>query len=622
MTKVISACFGHKFYGGVQRLGKQIENLNSGYLYGAVTRNILLRDKKLSFLNSFFVKNQHLENSAKGFYWYVWKPWVLLRAICELDENEVLVYLDAGTEISFRGGKNFEALILNAKENGSIFFRCPQTIEEYTKPSTITYFETKNYKNNLNQVAAGILFLRNDADTRKLLRKWCRLSLHNNGILFNDEGHKKHRHDQSVLSLIIQDFNFQIVDYPIWFNNMLYFNRGIYNFPIHTFRNASNVSLLNIYYAFLFLPNRLLNASSFLNDFFVFSVKVMFKILKIKSTKIIWNENWNLILENISLSDTKNYNHRTIGDIRQKIYPDLQYFRIKYDIKKILIDKRGLYIDLENKIYYSNQVQQFGTFYGKFKIPKAREYNIEKCLPLLSLHDYNVFHFIYDLLYKALYLKNLNKKFICIISDNSKWKTDLLQIFNLEYKVLKSKSIEIAEAYVVTSPLYSGDPSIEVVNLLEGASNCILHQNNSPKKILLFRQKAKSRAVIEDEDFFKNLKNNGFTTVELEDFSIEDQIHFFKNAEIIIAAHGAGLSWIFNCPKSCLIIELFSQTYQNFVYSNIANKLKIQYHYIIGEDDYSRNIIDPDIKLTSLNKKKIFKYLLNHCKSSAKSGLN
>lgn len=612
MTKVISACFGNKFNGGVQRLGEQIENLNSGYLYGVITRNTVFTDKKLTFLNSFFVENQHFENSAKGFYWYVWKPWVLLRSICELQENEVLVYLDAGTEISLRGGKNFESLILKAKENGSIFFRCPQTIEEYTKPSTITYFESENYKSDFNQVAAGILFLRNDADTRKLLRKWCRLSLHNNGILFNDEGHQKHRHDQSVLSLIIQDFNFQIVDYPIWFNNILYFNKGTYNYPIHTLRNSSNVSLLNIYYAFLFLPKKILNVNSSINIFFILIGKIVFKFLKIWSTKIIWNENWNLILESISVPNTNNYNHRTTGDIRQKIYPDINYFRIKYDVKKILIDKSGLYLDLENEIYYSNQVQQFGKFCGKYKIPNSRDYNIENCLPLLSLHDDNIFHFIYDLIYKALYLKNSNKNFLCIINDGNKWKTDLLKFFNLEYQVLKTKSIEITNAYIVTSPQYSGDPSLEVINLLEGASNKILPRNNFPKKILLFRQKAKSRAVIKDLDFFHDLKNNGFVTVELEDFSIEDQIHFFKNAEVIIAAHGAGLSWIFNCPKSCLIIEIFSQNYQNFVYSNIAKKLNLQYHYIIGEDEYSRNIIDPDIKLTSLNKKHIFEYLSNN----------
>ena len=142
MINIITTCFGDKFTGGVERLGRQIESLNKGYNFGVITETSIRYDKKLSHLKLFFDKNEHLKATSKGYYWYVWKPIILLRFINEIKENEVFVYLDAGTEISLIGCKNFEVLIEQARREGTFFFRNPQKINEWTKENTLKYFDS------------------------------------------------------------------------------------------------------------------------------------------------------------------------------------------------------------------------------------------------------------------------------------------------------------------------------------------------------------------------------------------------------------------------------------------------------------------------------------------------
>ncbi len=610
MTKIITACFGKKFLGGVQRLGEQVEALNCGYTFGVITESTIKNDNRLFFLNDFFNKNRSIENFTKGYYWYVWKPWILLRSICNLKDNEVLVYIDAGTELSFNGKKNFKSLILKARETGSVFFRNPQLIKDYTKPSVLIYFEDVKYDFELNQVAAGILFLRNDKETRSLLKKWCRLSLFNNGELFNDEGFVNHRHDQSILSIIIQEFNFQIVDYPIWFQDINYFIREIHNYPIHTIRNPTNTSLLKIYYLISKIPHRIIYFNRHTNYLFFLVCKLIFNFKKRLWTNIVWNEHWNL--DSVVEVRTNNFFHRTVGDNRQNIYPIECYKEIKFIKRNIIIHQHGLYKDLINDVYYLNQIKQFGKNNLYLKINRYKELGIVNCLPLLSLHDNNVFHFIYDLFYKALYLKKLNIEFECLIKEFSNWKLELIKLFDIKFNVINSKAVKISEAFIVTTPIYSGRPSPEVISLLVEASKTVPFDNSLPKRILIFRNKAKTRKVVNDHLFLNELRQLGFISVDLEDLSVLQQIQLFKSAEIIIAAHGAGLTWIFACRSECLIIEIFSKNYLNHVYSHIAMQVDIKYRHIIGESNFSRNISDPDIFLTESNKRQILSQV-NSC---------
>ena len=68
-------------------------------------------------------------------------------------------------------------------------------------------------------------------------------------------------------------------------------------------------------------------------------------------------------------------------------------------------------------------------------------------------------------------------------------------------------------------------------------------------RIYLSRAKQKSRKIINEIEFYGSLRDHGFRRIFLEDYSFENQIQLFNNAEYIIAPHGAGLTNIVFCKN-------------------------------------------------------------------------
>ena len=610
MIRIITTCFGNKFYGAVERLGKQVEGLNLGYIFGVITEETIKSNRKYNWLNNFFEKNKHLKETSRGFFWYIWKPWILLRSLLMIEENDVIIYLDAGTEISIIGAKNLEYLTLQAKNYGSIFFQIPQLINDFTKKECLDFFDTKKYNLTANNVAAGIIFLRNDKETRKLLANWCKLTIHKNGELFKDHGDLNHRHDQSVLSIIIQNYNVQILNYPIWFHPEKYFLKETLNFPIHTLRNSTNVSLLNIYNKFNKVPYSLKTYNKYTKTFILKIIKILFNIKILYRSKIEWNENWHFVFDTI-ISDN-NPQHRTFGDTRQLPFPNDLSFKLHHINKDIIINNYGYFKDLKTNIHYFNHIKQFGGNSNFNKRIGIASIKLSNHISLISLHDNNLFHFIYDLLYKILYLKSIKQNVTCLIKGNQIWKVELMDLFGLNYTILNENESIINNASIIKSPFYSGSPSCEVVEILKREFVLLHNSINYPKRILLFRNKAKSRSVLINKKFQDYFDAHGFTRIELEDYTVLEQIQIFKSAEIIIAGHGAGLSWIINCSANCFIIELFAETYLNFVYATISRKLNLKYKYFICTEDNNRSNFDPDIKLIDNNFQDITTIINNH----------
>lgn len=86
-----------------------------------------------------------------------------------------------------------------------------------------------------------------------------------------------------------------------------------------------------------------------------------------------------------------------------------------------------------------------------------------------------------------------------------------------------------------------------------------------------------NQAVIEQE-----LSRQGFEIVYLEDLPIPDQIRLFRDADLIVANHGAGLAnliWSLQKPR---VIELFSPIYLNDCYARLAQDRAREYQFMIA----------------------------------------
>ncbi len=76
------------------------------------------------------------------------------------------------------------------------------------------------------------------------------------------------------------------------------------------------------------------------------------------------------------------------------------------------------------------------------------------------------------------------------------------------------------------------------------------------EKIYISRQKETARKVINEEEIIACLIEEGFTILECEDFSFEEQVSIFSHARVLVSIHGAGLTNLVFMPTGSCVLEL------------------------------------------------------------------
>jgi len=191
-------------------------------------------------LDPVFYKNiyEPIKSCRGGGYW-IWKPYFIKKIMDLIDEDDVLIYCDAGSTINGKGVKRFDEYMEMASSSatGTVDFNLYLYWEyEYTKQEVFNYFNASEEIINSNQLFAGILILRKCAHTVRLVDKWYEVAV-KHPFLFTDEkiipqhpGFIDHRHDQSIFSIIRKTYGTNLIedetyfddfaiggrDYPLW----------------------------------------------------------------------------------------------------------------------------------------------------------------------------------------------------------------------------------------------------------------------------------------------------------------------------------------------------------------------------------------------------------------------
>ena len=114
-----------------------------------------------------------------------------------------------------------------------------------------------------------------------------------------------------------------------------------------------------------------------------------------------------------------------------------------------------------------------------------------------------------------------------------------------------------------------------LLSLGQGASGA-----QQTRRIYISRRQASSRGVANDAELLALLEAHGFTVVRLEEFSLAEQIALFRQAEAIVAPHGAGLTNLAFSEPGALVVELIAQGYDSNLYQKLAQARGLDYHQI------------------------------------------
>jgi len=103
-------------------------------------------------------------------------------------------------------------------------------------------------------------------------------------------------------------------------------------------------------------------------------------------------------------------------------------------------------------------------------------------------------------------------------------------------------------------------------------------------KIYVSRGDAAVRRLANEHALLERLAKLGFEAVELGSLEFEQQVSLFRNSQVVMSCHGAGLSHIVSMRPGTKIIEILHPRRFWPTYRAIAARSKVEYGFVLGDD--------------------------------------
>lgn len=145
--------------------------------------------------------------------YYACKPYFVLEALKSIPENDILLYVDSGCELNKNGLVKLNQYYDECIDTEGVFFTLDLPEIQWTKMDTYCHIMGDDDEHFMTkQIISGIFFLKNTQMVRDLVEKWMSICVKDDGRylddspskLTNNEIFREHRHDQSILSLLLK----------------------------------------------------------------------------------------------------------------------------------------------------------------------------------------------------------------------------------------------------------------------------------------------------------------------------------------------------------------------------------------------------------------------------------
>jgi capsular polysaccharide biosynthesis protein len=103
-----------------------------------------------------------------------------------------------------------------------------------------------------------------------------------------------------------------------------------------------------------------------------------------------------------------------------------------------------------------------------------------------------------------------------------------------------------------------------------------------PRRFYIDRRGSWRRKLLNETELINALTPLGIALVKLEDLSIDQQIRLFRQAELIVAPHGAGLTNIVFARPGCTVLELLMDANVTWLFRHLCAVRGVNYDCVIG----------------------------------------
>ena len=160
---------------------------------------------------------EFIDTHTRGYGYWIWKPLIILDIMKKVASGDTIIYADAGCYInSTPGSREIFAKYLVALDAPPyrLGFYFPSLKESvWCKGDLLDYFGLRGGSHaSSGQFMGGIQILKNTPDNQALMEEWLSV-MTRDGYRFvddspsispNEAGFREHRHDQSVISLLMK----------------------------------------------------------------------------------------------------------------------------------------------------------------------------------------------------------------------------------------------------------------------------------------------------------------------------------------------------------------------------------------------------------------------------------
>lgn len=235
---IIAITYGNQLYERAKRF-----NCRMALKYGA--------DKAIAYgpediAEEFKKKNSHIWNQAKGGGYWIWKPYVIYKTLCEMQDDDYLVYTDAGA--IFIDSINYLVEAMDKAKTDIMAFCLTYPERWYTKRDIFLLMECDSPQyTDTRQNIGGYILLKKTERTKQFIYEFLQYvqderivtDIPNRLGLPDYEGFKESRHDQSCFSLLCKKYGVQPFRDPSQFGN----NKA--NFPADVICRSNYPQVIN-----------------------------------------------------------------------------------------------------------------------------------------------------------------------------------------------------------------------------------------------------------------------------------------------------------------------------------------------------------------------------------------
>lgn len=166
--------------------------------------------------------------NERGYGYWLWKSYLTKKTLEKMNDNDILVYADAGCKINPNGKPRLLEYfdIVNKSKFANYSFQIPPYLEKiWTKMDIFHYYDAKEPSIlDSGQLICSVFVLRKCRHTLDLIDKWyegsCQYHLINDSPSQNPNDMSFHepRHDQSLFSVLRKKYGSEMSDFDeTWF---------------------------------------------------------------------------------------------------------------------------------------------------------------------------------------------------------------------------------------------------------------------------------------------------------------------------------------------------------------------------------------------------------------------